>query len=50
MGEPLPLVRDVLDKQIYDVNGQKLGKVDGITLLRRVGRPPRVLSLEADLP
>jgi hypothetical protein len=48
--EPLPLVRDVLDNQMYDVNHEKIGKVDGIVLLRRKGRPPRVLALESDMP
>jgi hypothetical protein len=28
----LPLVRDVLDKQVYDRNDLKVGKVDGIEL------------------
>lgn len=50
MVDPLPLVRDVLDKQIYDVNGEKVGKVDGIVLLSRRGRPPRVLAIESDVP
>jgi hypothetical protein len=48
--EPLPLVRDVLDKQIYDANNIKVGKVDGIVLLARKGRPPRVLAIESDMP
>jgi hypothetical protein len=46
--EPLPLVRDVLDKQIYDANKLRVGKVDGIVLLLRQDRPPRVLALECD--
>ncbi len=50
MVDPLPLVRDVLDKQIYDVNHEKVGKVDGIVLLRRKGRPPRVMAIESDMP
>jgi hypothetical protein len=50
VGEPLLLVRDVLDKQIYDANALKLGKVDGIRLLRRAGRPPRVLAIESSMP
>ena len=50
MVDPLPLVRDVLDKQIYDVNDAKVGKVDGIVLLPRKGRPPRVLAIESDIP
>jgi hypothetical protein len=48
--EPLPLVRDVLDKQIYDANNLRVGKVDGVVLLPRRGRPLRVLAIESDLP
>jgi hypothetical protein len=46
--DALPLVRDVLDKQIFDVNGQKMGKVDGIILTLRTRRPPRVTAIETD--
>jgi hypothetical protein len=48
--EPLPLVRDVLDKQIFDINDEKVGKVDGIVLLPRQGRAPRLLAIESDMP
>jgi hypothetical protein len=48
--EPLPLVRDVLDKQVYDANAIKVGKVDGIVLVRRQNRPPRVDVLELHAP
>ena len=50
MVDPLPLVRDVLDKQIYDANNEKVGKVDGIVLQLRKDRAPRVLALESDMP
>ena len=50
MTEPLPLVRDVLDKQIYDVNECRVGKVDGVVLVPRQGRPPRILAIEASMP
>ena len=50
MDDPLLLVRNVLDKQIYDVNGQKVGKVDGIALQPRRGLPPRIIALESDMP
>jgi len=33
--ERLPLVRDVLDKQIIDPDGCKVGKVDGIVIYER---------------
>jgi len=42
----LPLVRDVLDKQILDPEDQKIGKVDGIVLALRANRPPRVTAIE----
>jgi len=44
--DPLPLVRDVLDKQVLDPDGCKVGKVDGIVLQPRANRPPRVIAME----
>jgi hypothetical protein len=44
--EPLPLARDVLDKQVLDPDGCKIGKVDGIILALREHRPPRVIAME----
>jgi hypothetical protein len=46
VAEALPLVRDVLDKQILDPENQKIGKVDGIVLALRANRPPRVIAME----
>ena len=46
MDDPLPLVRDVLDKQVLDPEGCKVGKVDGIILMPRAHRPPRVIAIE----
>ena len=46
MDEPRPLVRDVLDKQVLDPDGCKVGKVDGIVLQSRANRPPRVIAME----
>jgi sporulation protein YlmC with PRC-barrel domain len=40
------LVRDVLDKQLLDRQGNKMGKVDGLVLERGTEGPPRVLYLE----
>jgi hypothetical protein len=40
------LVRDVLDKQILDKEDVKIGKVDGLIIALRKGRPPRVIALE----
>jgi hypothetical protein len=44
--DPLPLVRDVLDKQVLDPGHCKVGKVDGIVLALRAHRPPRVIAIE----
>jgi sporulation protein YlmC with PRC-barrel domain len=41
----MELVRDVLDKQIVDRNGRPAGRVDGIVLEVRDGRPPRVVAI-----
>jgi hypothetical protein len=40
------LIRDVLDKQIIDKERVKIGKVDGLIIALRKGRPPRVAALE----
>ena len=45
--DDLHLVRDVLDKPLVDRNGAPLGRVDGLVLVARKGRPPRVAGLEA---
>lgn len=44
--EVLPLVRDVLDKQVIDPDDCKIGKVDSIVLQLRAHRPPRVIGME----
>jgi len=45
----MDLVRDVLDKQLLDRDGRKMGKVDGIVLELRDDGPPRVASIELGL-
>jgi hypothetical protein len=40
------LVRDLLDNQVCDAQNRKMGKVDGIVLVLRQGRPPRVAAIE----
>lgn len=40
------LVRDVLDAQLVDRDGQGLGRVDGILLRLRDGAPPRFVAME----
>ena len=42
----MDLIRDVLDAQVLDRRGRKLGRVDGIVLELPAGRPPRVAGLE----
>jgi sporulation protein YlmC with PRC-barrel domain len=44
------LVRDVLDKQMLDRDGDKMGKVDGVVLQVSEEGPPRVVYLEAGAP
>jgi hypothetical protein len=40
------LVRDVLDNQLIDRRKEKMGKVDGLLLELREGKPPRVAAIE----
>lgn len=40
------LFRDVLDKQLVDVNNKRMGKVDGLVMELRDGLPPRVAFIE----
>ena len=44
------LVADVLDKQIVDAKKHKLGKVDGLVIVLREGKPPRVAYIECGAP
>lgn len=41
----LHLVHDVLDAQLVDREGRKIGRVDGLQLELRTGEPPRVASI-----
>jgi sporulation protein YlmC with PRC-barrel domain len=43
------LVRDILDNQVRDARDRKMGNVDGIVLVLRKGRPPRVAAIELGL-
>jgi sporulation protein YlmC with PRC-barrel domain len=45
----MDLVRDLLDKQVLDRHGRKMGKVDGIVLELRADGPPRVAFIEIGL-
>ena len=42
----LDLARDVLDKQVVDRDGTKMGRVDGLILELRGDQPPRVVAIE----
>jgi sporulation protein YlmC with PRC-barrel domain len=42
----MELVRDLLDKQVVDRQQTKIGKVDGIVMELRPGKPPRITSIE----
>ena len=40
------LVADVLDEQLVDSKGRRAGRVDGIVLELRAGKPPRLAYVE----
>lgn len=40
------LIRDVLDNQLVDREGRKMGKVDGIVVVLRKDAPPRLAYIE----
>ena len=40
------LIADVLDKQLCDVNGKKAGRIDGVLLVLRRDKPPRIAYVE----
>lgn len=42
----MDLIRDVLDNQIVDRNQRRLGKVDGIEVELRNGKPPLLKYIE----
>jgi sporulation protein YlmC with PRC-barrel domain len=42
----LDLVRDILDTQVVDREGTKMGRVDGLVLEMREGQPPRIEAIE----
>ncbi len=39
-------IRDVLDNQLVDNKGRKMGKIDGLIMEVRRGKPPRLTFLE----
>jgi hypothetical protein len=46
VAERIPLVRDVLDKQIFDREKVKVGKVDAVIVALRAHRAPRLVAIE----
>jgi len=42
----IALVRDLLDKQLVDREGEPLGRVDGIVMSYSADAPPRITHLE----
>lgn len=44
-GEPLDLVRDLLDHELLDADGRPCGMVDDVELAGRAGGPLRVVGL-----
>lgn len=44
------LVADILDQQLVDTKKNKIGKVDGLVLVLREGKPPRVGYIECGAP
>jgi len=43
------LIRDVLDDQLIDKKKSKIGKVDGIVVVLRKDKPPRVAYIEVGI-
>jgi transposase len=43
------LIRDVLDDQLVDRQKRPMGKVDGIVVVLRKGKPPRLAYLETGM-
>jgi hypothetical protein len=46
MPDDLELARDILDQQVVDREETKMGRVDGLVLELREGRPPRIDHIE----
>jgi hypothetical protein len=42
----MKLIADVLDKQLHDLQGKRAGRVDGIVLVLRGDKPPRIAYIE----
>jgi sporulation protein YlmC with PRC-barrel domain len=42
----MDVVREILDKQLLDEDDENMGRVDGLILELREGRPPRIAYIE----
>jgi sporulation protein YlmC with PRC-barrel domain len=42
----MELIRDILDKQLLDERGVKMGKVDGLLMVLQEGKQPRVTHIQ----
>ncbi len=49
MEADLELARDLLDKQVLDRDGLRIGRVDGLILRFRAGEPPEVAAIEVGI-
>jgi hypothetical protein len=47
--EKIHLIRDVLDNQIVDRDKRRMGKADGIILVLRKDKPPRLAYIETGM-
>jgi hypothetical protein len=47
--QKIHLIRDVLDNQLVDREKRPLGKADGVVLVLRKGKPPRLAYIEAGM-
>lgn len=48
-GRSIDLARDLLDVRLVDRDDRMIGRVDGVVLELRDGRPPRVAAMEVGL-
>lgn len=44
------IIRDVLDNQLVDSKGYRMGRVDGIIMELRDGEPPQLTYIEVGMP
>ena len=42
----IELARDILDQELVDRNGTKMGRVDGLVIIVEDGEPPRIDRME----